>query len=230
MISAMKRFLPLLAALLLGLSFFSRPPSAAAYAAEGRFAVAAREDVWFYAAEDEESGLFLVPYTYYVRVLREGTLYTAVQYLDDAAPYRAVTGFCKTEMLTFVDFIPERPFLKKEITLTYTLDAENAMGKGAFDKIERTFLYYGTSYAGTARYFYVYSDGVFDYVPAMQDIVYEHNTDYLEPVSGEPEKPPAESASPSALQIAAICAAVLVPAAIAFFVLRGKKPSPAEEF
>ena len=71
-ISAMKRFLPLLAALLLGCLSLLPRPALAAHAEETteRYAVAAREDVWFYAAESEESGLFLIPYTYYVRSKR----------------------------------------------------------------------------------------------------------------------------------------------------------------
>ncbi len=241
MISAMKRFFPLLAVLLSGLFSLSFPPAVLRASAEEntgsgeRYAVAAREDVWFYSAENEESGLFLIPYTYYVRVLREGTLFTAVQYLDDIAPYRAINGFCKTEALTFVDFVPARPYLRREITVTYSIAGENPMGGGAFNKIERRFVYYGTSFAGTARYFYVYADGIFDYVPATQDILYELNTDYLTQTSGgaSEEPPPAEvSSAPSAVQIVAICAAALAILAVVALVLRGKKPraASAEEF
>lgn len=240
MIAAMKRFLPFAAALLLGL-LFTLPPTVTVRAdgpvseTHERYAVAAREDVWFYSAENDESGLFLIPYTYYVKVLREGTLFTAVQYLDDVAPYRAVTGFCKTELLTFVDFVPERPYLRREITVTYSIAGEKQLGGGAFDELERRFVYYGTSYAGTARYFYVYADGIFDYVPATQDIFYEYNTDYLTQVSGGTEDPPpAEEPAPtlSAVQIVAICAACLAVLAIAALVLRGRSShtAPAEEF
>ena len=236
MIAAMKRLLLPILLLAFG-SLLLLPPSLPASAeeqTEERYAVAAREDVWFYAAENEESGLFLIPYTYYVRVLREGTLFTAVRYLDDAAPYRSVTGFCKTEMLTFVDFVPARPYLRREITVTYTVEGDNPMGNGAFNKLEKRFVYYGTSYAGTARCFYVYADGMFGYVPASQDILYEKNTDYLKQVSGETEEPPAASpaVSPSPVQIVAICAAVLAVLAIAVLILRGKKPrvSPSEDF
>ena len=236
-ISAMKRFLPLLAALLFGCLSLLPRPALAVHAEETneRYAVAAREDVWFYAAENEESGLFLIPYTYYVRVVREGTLFTAVQYLDDVSPYRAISGFCKTEMLTFVDFIPSRPYLRREITVTYTIAGENPMDS-AFNKIERRFVYYGTSYAGTARYFYVYADGVFGYVPATQDILFERNTDYLEQVSATPDPPPSETEEPASpsltpVQIVAICAAALAVLAVMAFVLRGKKrPAPADEF
>lgn len=225
----MKRLLCCAAALLFLLP--ALPKKAASAAEEERYAVAAQTDVWFYAAEDEESGLFLLPYTYYVRVIREGTLYTAVRYLDDVQPYKSVTGFCKTEALTFVDFVPERPFLRKEITAVYSLPSAPPMGKGSFDKLERTFVYYGASYAGTAKYYYVYADGVFDYIPAVQEVLFELNTDYLRPSSGEAEEPPPpaeESSSLSPLQIVLLSALALAVVLVAVLVVRGRRPSPSE--
>ena len=191
------------------------------------------EEVWLYAEENEESGLFLLPYTYYVRVVERGEPFSAVVYGTDEAPYRAVKGYCKTELLTFVGFVPKRPFLKLEVTVTYTVPGTSSeMGNGTFDEIERSFHYYGTSYLGTQRYFYVLSDGVFDYIPAARDVNYELNTDYLTDVSGPAEEPPAEEESSSALsgiEIAALILGILAVAAIAFFVLRGRKaPSAAE--
>ena len=195
------------------------------------YAVAARSDVWLYAEESEETGLFLLPYTYYVRVVERGEEYSAVVYGEDIAPYRTVEGYCKTDMLTFVDFIPERPFLKLEVTVTYTVEgAASEMGNGTFDKIDRTFHYYGTSYLGTRRYFYVLSDGVFDYITAERDVTFELNTDYLQetvaPAPEEPEIEPASTLSP--VGIAALITGILAVCAIAFFVLRGKRPSPSE--
>ncbi len=220
---------------------FPAPALRAAAAAEETpapaevYAVAARGDVWLYAEENEESGLFLLPYTYYVRVTERGEEYSAVVYGEDAAPYRAVKGYCKTEMLTFVDFIPERPFLQLEVTVTYTVPGTSSeMGNGTFDEIERAFHYYGTSYLGTQRYFYVLSDGVFDYIPAARDVNYELNTDYLTETAGPaPEEPPASEPAPSAAlsgwQIAALVLGGAAVAAIAFFVLRGRRsPAPSE--
>lgn len=203
-----------------------------------QYAVAAQSDVWFYAAENEDTGLFVLPYTYYVKVLRRGSLYSAVQYLDDAAPYKAITGYCKTDALTFVDFVPERPYLRREITVSYRVDnaAGTLMGKGTFDKVEKSFIYYGTSYLGTARFFYVYADGVFDYVPAMQEVLYDLNTDYLQASSGEiggdtddgnaAEEP---HTGLSGTQIVIICVAAAALIVIALFVLRGKKAPPAPQ-
>ena len=234
---AMKHLFALLLLSLSAILISLSPQTAAASAEEPVYAVADSQNVWFYSAENEESGLFLLPYTYYVKVLRRGTLYCAVQYLDDAAPYKSISGFCKTEDLTFVDFVPQRPFLKREITISYS--AENTtgtwMGKGAFDKVQKTFVYLGTSYLGTARFFYVYADGVFDYVPATGEILFELNTDYLESASGkvdedlngEVDKTPV--AGLSGAQIALICVAAAALVVIAMFVLRGKKAPPLPE-
>lgn len=212
---------------------FSHPLSASAEDAP-QYAVADARNVWFYAEPDEESGLFILPYTYYVLVLAEGTAFCAVRYLDDAAPYKSVTGYCKTEELTFVDFIPERPWLRKQITATYSLagTAGVALGNGSFNTVEKTFLYYGTSYSGTARFYYVLCDGVFDYIPAAEEIAYDLNVDYLTvPAAPPAEEPSEERSSPSALQIAVVCITVAAVCAVAAFVLRGKKaPAPQDDF
>ncbi len=199
------------------------------------YAVADSKDVWFYSEENEESGLFVLPYTYYVLVLRYGETFCAVQYLEDASPYRAVKGYCKTSDLTFVDFVPARPYLKHELTVTYALANPSyvSMGSGSFDTITKNFVYYGTSYLGTARFHYVCSEGVFDYIPASEEIVYDLNTDYLsvgvvDPVDPPAEEPP-EKNSPSALQIVIICLTVAAVGAIGFFVLHGKKASVPQE-
>ena len=231
----MKRLIPLLLTLLTVFLPFSAPRTRAnAEELYDTYAVAAQTDVWFYSSENVDSGLFVLPYTYYVKVLRRGTVYSAVQYLDDVAPYKSITGYCRTDDLTFVDFVPTRPYLRREITVSYAVEntAGSLMGKGSFDKVEKTFIYYGTSYLGTARFYYVYADGVFDYVPATQEILYDLNTDYLRPssggeVGGTDEEP---QSGISGLQITLICVAATALAAIAVFLLRGKRsPSATQE-
>lgn len=204
--------------------------SVRADAETARYAVADAQDVWFYAEPDEKSGLFLIPYTYYVRVLSEGPVYCAAEYLDDSPPYRKITGYCKRDKLTFVDFVPERPYLRRVVTLTYTLSDSPALGvgKGAFNAVSRDFVYYGACYAGTLLYWYVYADGIFDYVPAPEDLVYDLNTDYLVQAGpAEPAEPAPEGLSPA--HIAVICLLCVAAALLAVFILRGKKPSPAPE-
>ena len=231
----MKRVIPIILLLICLLSPLSTRLEVNAEEGADLYAVAAQRNVWLYAQENEDSGLFILPYTYYVKILRRGSVFCAVQYLDDTAPYRSVIGYCRTEELTFVDFIPVRPYLRREITVTYTVESPTGslLGKGAFDRLEKTFVYYGMSYSGTAKFFYVYADGVFDYVPATQEVVYDLNTDYLAPAAGGVEDGGSSSELPqeglSGLQIAVICIAAVAVAAIALFVLRGKRPVSSQQ-
>ena len=225
MIARMKAFiLPMLAAILLALF----PPAPLSAAAETqRYAVAPTEDVWFYAGEREEDRLFLLPCTYYVRVLEEGETYSAVEYAADAAPYKKLLGYCRTDLLLFVDFIPARPYLVREVTLTYRLPDAGSLGSEEFSAMQRTFAYYGERTERGQRYYYVYDGETFGYVPADEPLAYERNDDYLQAVSGETEQNPApetENASPNGVQIAVICVVCAAAVVVAVLVLRGKKP------
>ena len=216
--------------IVIALIFPARPMLPAS--AEGyTYAVADARDVWFYSARSEESKLFLMPYTYYVRVVERGLEYCAVEYLVDETPFRKVTGYCKTDKLTFVDFVPARPYLFREVTLTYTLeDSSSILGSGNFRTLQRTFVYYGLRYAGDRLFYYVLYDGVFDYVSAHVEPEYELNTDYLVPaVSDEIVAKPEEPAGGlTGVQIAMICIGCVALVAVAVFLLRGKR-SPASE-
>ena len=173
------------------------PRTAASAADDGTYAVATGE-VWFYAAADEEEKLFLLPETYYVRVLDAGGTFCTVEYLTDDAPYRKLLGYCRTDALTFVDFVPARPYLRKQITVTYTLPDSGSLGSDEFTKFERTFVYYGDRYDGGQLYLYV--------------------------LSGETGDPSAEGAPANAVQIVVIVLACVAAVAVAVILLRGKKP------
>ena len=211
---------------------FSARPMLPASAEVGTYAVADAHDVWFYSSRSEESKLFLMPYTYYVRVVERGGEYCAVEYLVDEAPFRKVRGYCKTEKLTFVDFVPERPYLFRQVTLTYTLeDSSSILGSGNFRTVQRTFVYYGLRYAGDKLFYYVLLDGVFDYVSAREEPEYELNTDYLIPVVSEDpvvEPDPEPARGLTGVQIAMICIGCVALVAVAVFLLRGK-PSHASD-
>lgn len=222
----MKRIFLILFALALALAA-PLSPTAAYAEGEARFAVAAERDVWFYREPNDKSGLFILPYTYYVSVLSEGEPFCAVEYLDDTPPYKKISGYCKRDDLTFVDFTPARPYLRRQITVTYTLpESPSAPAGGSFQTVEKTFLFYGTYYSGTAEYHYVYADGTFDYVPASEEVTYELNTDYLSPVSGNLPESPEDSAPLSGGQIAALCVLCAAVVAAAVFILRGRRKSP----
>ncbi len=226
----MKRFLPaiiLAIALVASAVPLSAAPLSAAAADPLRYAVAADPDVWFYESETEEGRLFLIPESYYVRILLEGDTYTAVEYLVNDPPYRKLMGYCRTDALTFVDFIPARPFLRKQITVSYTIPGGETAFEDVFGSLDRAFVYYGMRYEYGQAYCYVLADGQFGYIPLDKEPEFERNDDYLSmteaPVSGEGES---GSQGLTPVQIVVICLACAAMAGIAIFVLRAKRRAP----
>ncbi len=223
----MKRFTVILSMLLL---FLFAPAPQRAQAAEERYAAAVEADVWFYSSENENSRVFLLPATYYVKVISEGETFTRVEYLTDDGPYQKISGYCRTEDLLFVDYIPVRPYLKKEVTLSYTLPQTGGLGGGSFSTVEKTFVYYGHRYEDGVLYYYVLSGDTFDYIPAEKELEYEKNTDCLDylaakGVSGEAEGGQGGMNASTILVICVACAAAI---AIAVLVIRGKHAPVAE--
>ncbi len=236
MIAAMKRILSLLFFTLMLFSVSLPIGGQTVSAAEGRYAVVPDGDVWFCAGESESSRIFLLPRSYYVRILNEGPLYCRVEYLEDEGPYKKITGYCKTEDIIAVDYIPVRPYLKKEITLSYSLPAAGSGGLGgSFSSVEKTFVYYGQRYEGAKLYYYVLADGTFDFIAADAELAYEENTDYLDYLAaqdtaaqgGEVAKP--EAGGMNAAMIVVVCIACVAAVAVAVFVIRGKKPAPPDD-
>ena len=231
MIARMKTFVISLMLLLAAALALPVPAADAAAADDKRYAVAATEDVWFYTGESEEERLFLIPYTYYVRVLDEGELYCTVEYQADDAPYKKLLGYCRTEQLLFVDFVPARPYLRRQVTLTYTLPDSGGLSDAELTTVERTFSYYGERTEGAQLYYYVFDGETFGYVPAEEHVEFEHNTDYLEAMAKPepaPEEETEETSSVNVVQIVVICILCVAAVAIAILVLRGKKPVRSE--
>ncbi len=216
--------------LLVSLALVFAPARLPSHAEELRYAVAPDTNVWFYASESETDKLFLIPETYYVRVLSKGEVYSAVEYLVNDPPYKKLVGYCRTEALTFVDFIPARPYLKRCITVAYTLPGGGELG-GGLSSIEKTFVYYGMRYQTGQLYFYVLSEeGTFGYIPAAEPLTFELNDDWLHapspPVSGEPEEPEEPS---DVLEIVLIVIVLAGAVGLAVLVLHARKAPPRGE-
>ncbi len=235
MIVGMKR-LTILFAVWIGIVIAALPllvtpaaPTAFTARAEGEvYAVAETSEVWFYKTENEDDKLFCIPKTYYVKVIARGERFSFCEYLRDITPYKKVSGYCLTDSLTFVDFVPQRPFLYREVTVQYVLPGAS-LGNGSFAGKEESFVYYGTRYEDGQLYFYVGKNGEFDYIPAEEEITFELNTDYLP----EPETPATGSKNTgglSAVQIVLITLAAVAVLVVAVFVAHGKKSAPPENF
>ena len=186
------------------------------------YACALTHDVYLYGSEDESSGLFRIPYTYYVKVIVPGIEYSYVQYSTDTPPYKAIYGYCKSEQLHFVDFEPVRPFLYYPLNVDYTLEGYSDFfpQDEIFSSVTLTYAYYGDYTVGSSTYCYVSLDGKMGYLPKSMDISYELNTDYgLAP----PDVPVDELPAPSPLrteQIVLIVIALVLALAVAYYLLR----------
>lgn len=167
----------------------SRPVLSARAEETESYACILSERTYLYADQSEESGLFLIPNTYYVKVLEQGAEYSYVEYAADSGLYRAVRGYCKSEALTPVDFTPARPFVNLTVSLTYRLDGASSLVGGDLALITVEAAYYGDYTVGSTQYCYVCANGKFGYVP-RPEISYEPNEDYL------PEAPPVSAENP----------------------------------
>lgn len=238
----MKRFLLIFITLISTFAFCAVFPAAHATTAKAEtadstetiepmdtYAVAPTKNVWFYSAPDEEKGLFILPYTYYVKVLTVGKPFCEVQYLEDVAGYKKLTGYCLYDDLQFVDFVPQRPYLYLNLTLKYSLKDTDEFDGSSLGTYERPVVFYGTFYNGTALKYYVYADNQFAKVApsdVKEELKYDYNTDYRTVATGAGDNGNTASSSNglSAVQIAVICIVCAAAVAVAFFVLRGKKP------
>lgn len=180
----------ILAFVSLAVSVFSSPFKVGAE--NYSYACATNPDTYFYSSSDEATGLFVIPQTYYVKVISKGEKFSYVQYLENIADYKAVFGYCLTDELLFVDFIPERPYLYLTVGVTYTIDGyEPAFSEnGVIFSVNYDCVYYGDYKTGSSYYAYVLIDGKFGYIPKPNKIEYETNSDYIKDTVNPSDDPP----------------------------------------
>ena len=229
----MKKFILTVLTFFLGVFTVFSPSAALQAQAEETdvYACIRSPEVYLYEKENSSSGLFILPYTYYVKILAEGVDYCYVQYQTDNAPYKAVYGYCKTDELTFVDFVPQRPYLSYAVDATYVLEgAGNAfVGDSVLSSVTLTYAYYGDYTVGSSTYRYVTLDGKQGYLPKTGEISYELNTEYEQhaPAADNPQDTPAASTGnlPVA-QIVLFARLALLAVGFVYYLLRPKREEP----
>ncbi len=206
------------------------------YPQAGDYACILTPDVFFYATPDENQGLFLLPATYYVRLLDYGNEYCRVEYFHDDAQTKKLTGYVKTSLLTFVDYVPKRPYFFYTFTLSYRID-ETLLEDSAFlNEITISCTYYGDYKIGSKTYCYVLRGDSFGYVPKPISLFVQENTEYAEYVAAQQaatnssssveEEPKKEGASPA--QIAILVALCLLVPVLAALILKPPHRPPYE--
>lgn len=229
-------FLPLLYFLC---ASFSLPLAASADADEplptaGSYACILSDDVFFYPDDSGKKGLFLLPESYYVKILDSTGEYTKIEYLYDDSFVQKLVGFVRTDELTVVDYVPKRPYLYRLFEISYRLDDEPTGENGFLNEIKMTCAYYGDYRIGSETYCYVLRGEEFGYVPKPTGFSYEENTEYAEWLASQeqPVVAPVTSADEqgsSPAQIAILIALCLLVPVLAALILRPNRKNPYED-
>lgn len=195
------------------------------------------EETFFYSIPDENSGLFLLPQTYYVRLLEYGFEYSKIEYLTDDAYTKKLVGYAKTDHLTFVDYVPARPYLYYLFDVTYTIDEGNVESSTFLDSITMTCAYYGDYKIGSKTYCYVLRETQFGYIPKPVSLVFEANTEYAEYLKDleasasaptAPKEDDTQNSGVSPLHVAILVALCLLVPLLAALILKPPRRPPYE--
>ncbi len=189
------------------------------------YARVTQEDVYLYSQPQAESGLFILPRTYFVKITGETGDYYRVEYLTgtSATPVR---GYCRTDDVEPVDYIPETPFLLYDTEVTFTVGSAD-LPDGFFTEYTVPAAFYGTFYYGSSVYYYVNMNGEFGYVPASAcpPLDYPENTEHMP--AETPETPQESGGNANVVNIILICALSVAALGAVYFLFRPAKPASA---
>jgi hypothetical protein len=196
----------------------------------GSYACILSDDVYFYSTADTRRGLFLLPKTYYVKLLDYQSDFCRVEYLYDDVFTKKLTGYVQTDQLTFVDYVPKRPYLHYVFDVKYQIDDKQMNDSAFLNQITMSCAYYGDFRIGSETYCYVLRGDVFGYVPKPLNLAYEENTEYADrttqPDTPAVEQPTTTPTSSSPAQIAILVTlCLLVPVLAAFILKPSKRPT-----
>ncbi len=234
----MKKFIfSVLLPLVYFLSSFLLPQglTARADSSASQYACIVEDTAYFYAVKDTNRGLFLLPQTYYVKILSFGDDFCKIEYSYDSEYTQKLIGYAKTNELTFVDYTPNNPYLTHLFEVSYTIDDSQNADEGFLDKITVTCAYYGDYIIGSKRYCYVLRGDSFGYIPKPETLVYEKNGEYAEYLlskeQGQPATAPAQTQENknSPAQIAILIVLCLLVPALATLIVKPPKKPPYEE-
>lgn len=230
-----RAILPLLLCLYLAPVCAPNPHAVKASAARqaGEYACILAENTYFYASADDRRGLFVLPKTYFVKLIEYGTPYCKIEYLLDGDNSQRVVGYAHTDELTFVDFTPVTPYLTHVFDVHYRIDGGEIEDDAFLTQITVRCTYYGDFSIGTKRYCYVLREGEFGYVPKPDSLIYPENTEYQDyldqlavqtPPSQQPTPPSTEQTATPAQIAILILLCLLVPILAALILKPPKRP------
>ena len=189
-------------------------------------------DTFFFTAPDDRRGLFLIPKTYYVKILEYGETHCKVEYLYDDANTKKLVGYVETNTLTAVDYIPKRPYLYYVFDVSYRIDNTQINDSSFLNQITVTCAYYGDYVIGSETYCYVLRGDTFGYIPKPASLTITPNTEYDEYLASLlPDEPlvsdePIGQTQSSPAQIAIlITLCLLIPILAALIIKPPKRPA-----
>ncbi len=203
--------------------------------AAGDYACILSDAAFFYTAAEDSRGLFLLPKTYYVKLLEYRPDFCKIEYQRDDGAARRLIGYAKTQDLTFVEYIPARPYLYYTFELRYKIENSNPADSAFLTELIIPCVYYGDYRVGSETYCYVLRGEEFGYVPKPSDVSYEENSEYADYLAArnpsaapqEQEPSPAEGNTPA--QIAILIAICLLVPVLAALVLKPPRRPPYEQ-
>lgn len=200
---------------------------------KGDYAYIPSDDVFLYATREETEGLFLLPPTYYVRLLNYSSTYCQVEYQTDTVHTQRIIGYVKTEKIIFVPYVPQQPYLRHVFDIVYKIDDSAQSNNGFLTQIIMSCAYYGDYKVGSTTYCYVLREGEFGYIPKPYDLIFPENMEYAEYLQSQTESSTAPTANSKTknntpAQIAILVTLCLLVPLIAALILK-PKPGPDPE-
>ncbi len=192
------------------------------------YARVTQENTYLYTQPEAQSGLFILPQSYFVHITGISGEYYAVEYLAGTAGKTAVRGYCRADEVMPVDYIPQTPYLSYTVRVTFRTG--EGLPDGFITEYTVDAAYYGDFLYGSAVCYYVEMEGNFGYVPASScpPLDYPLNTEHTE--TEEEETPPAAAGSFGALNAVLICVLAAVALGAVYFLFRpAKKRRPQED-
>ena len=216
----MKRLLLVLTAVIY--IFSASAPFASAtpvFADTATYARASVSDAYFFLEKDASTSIFIVPYTYCIRVLRDDGDWYYASYASNTGIYKELTGYCRKQDFTPLYERPDVLFLYKTVTVTYRTD-DGTSSLPVLDEISIEAAFYGNFYSGATAYSYVYAQGSFGYIKGATD-----DFPLNQPEQGADEKPSESGGNVvnfGLVTALAICALAAVALIMLYFMSKNK--------
>lgn len=152
-------------AILCGLCLISKTNYS--YAEQEKYLRVLSENVYLYENADFTEKIFIIPYSYYVKVEGEFGEAVKVSYGEQNGEYPTVKGYVKKDEVKEVDYIPTLPFAVTKVSTNFqdVLFGDNTLLRAYFNVPKNSVLYlYGDISVKEKPYVYVYAENKLGYL------------------------------------------------------------------